>query len=169
MTSTRTGQIGRVTRFAGSSNRNVPVTPLQHQPRIVIKDSPAARHRRLRCFPYNSQGDCIMPSCTWAWAIAVLLLLPSAPAQTINGAGATFPYPLYGQWFDVFQSAHRGVEINYRPVGSGSGHSPTAGWRGRFRRLRHAPHGRAVGASYRQTENHGPAFSHGPGRRRSGL
>ncbi len=62
-----------------------------------------------------------MPSCTWAWAIAVLLLLPSAPAQTINGAGATFPYPLYGQWFDAFSSAHHGVEINYRPVGSGTG------------------------------------------------
>ncbi len=54
-------------------------------------------------------------------AFACLLLAGSAPAQTINGAGATFPYPLYGQWFDAFQSAHRGVEINYRSVGSGAG------------------------------------------------
>jgi len=51
----------------------------------------------------------------------LLLLARSAPAQTINGAGATFPYPLYGQWFNTFQSAHRGVEINYRDVGSGAG------------------------------------------------
>ena len=56
-----------------------------------------------------------------ACAFACLLLAGSAPAQTINGAGATFPYPLYGQWFDAFQSAHRGVEINYRSVGSGAG------------------------------------------------
>jgi phosphate transport system substrate-binding protein len=121
MTTARTGEIERVNRFGGSSNRNVSVTLLQHQPRIVRIDPPVVRHGRFRNFPYNSQGDCIMPSCIWAWAIAVLLLLPSAPAQTINGAGATFPYPLYGQWFDAFQSAHRGVEINYRPVGSGSG------------------------------------------------
>jgi phosphate transport system substrate-binding protein len=56
-----------------------------------------------------------------ACAIAWLLLAASAPAQTINGAGATFPYPIYSQWFDTFQSAHRGIEFNYRPVGSGSG------------------------------------------------
>jgi phosphate transport system substrate-binding protein len=56
-------------------------------------------------------------ACAFAW----LLLAGSAPAQTINGAGATFPYVLYGQWFDKFQSAHRGVEIDYRAVGSGTG------------------------------------------------
>jgi phosphate transport system substrate-binding protein len=50
-----------------------------------------------------------------------LLLVRSVPAQTIDGAGATFPYPLYGQWFDAFQSVHRGVAFNYRAVGSGSG------------------------------------------------
>jgi phosphate transport system substrate-binding protein len=52
---------------------------------------------------------------------ALLLVVHLAPAQTINGAGATFPYPLYGQWFNAFQSAHQGVEINYRDVGSGAG------------------------------------------------
>jgi len=52
---------------------------------------------------------------------ALLLLIHAAPGQTINGAGGTFPYPLYGRWFDAFQSAHRGIEINYRPVGSASG------------------------------------------------
>jgi phosphate transport system substrate-binding protein len=62
-----------------------------------------------------------MPSRILVWVFGLLLLLRSAPAQTINGAGATFPYPLYGQWFDAFQAAHRGVEISYRAVGSGSG------------------------------------------------
>jgi phosphate transport system substrate-binding protein len=60
-----------------------------------------------------------MPSCILACTLA--LLAGSATAQTINGAGATFPYPLYGEWFDAFQSAHHGTEINYRSVGSGAG------------------------------------------------
>jgi phosphate transport system substrate-binding protein len=55
--------------------------------------------------------------CAFAW----LLLATTAQTQTINGAGATFPYPLYGPWFDEFQSAHPGIKINYRPVGSASG------------------------------------------------
>jgi phosphate transport system substrate-binding protein len=50
-----------------------------------------------------------------------LLLASLAAAQTINGAGATFPYPLYGQWFDAFEAAHHGVEINYASVGSTNG------------------------------------------------
>lgn len=62
-----------------------------------------------------------MPNRVLACAFVLLSLAVSASAQTINGAGATFPYPLYGQWFDAFQSAHRGIEINYRPVGSGTG------------------------------------------------
>jgi phosphate transport system substrate-binding protein len=45
---------------------------------------------------------------------------PSA-SQTLNGAGATFPYPIYAQWFDSYQKLHRGVEINYSAVGSGEG------------------------------------------------
>jgi phosphate transport system substrate-binding protein len=54
-------------------------------------------------------------------AIALLLVVRPVPAQIINGAGATFPYPLYGQWFNTFQSSHRGIEINYRDVGSATG------------------------------------------------
>jgi phosphate transport system substrate-binding protein len=56
-----------------------------------------------------------------ACSFALLWMAVSMPGQTINGAGATFPYPLYGQWFDAFQSAHHGVEINYQQVGSGKG------------------------------------------------
>jgi phosphate transport system substrate-binding protein len=62
-----------------------------------------------------------MPSRLLAFVLGLLLLVRSAPAQTINGAGATFPYPLYGQWFNAFQSARRGVEINYNSVGSAAG------------------------------------------------
>jgi phosphate transport system substrate-binding protein len=44
-------------------------------------------------------------------------------AQTvqINGAGATFPYPIYSKWFDEYHKAHPNVEINYQSIGSGGG------------------------------------------------
>jgi len=62
-----------------------------------------------------------MPSRLLAGVFASLLLAATVPAQTVNGAGGTFPYSLYGQWFDTFQTAHRGIEFNYRPVGSAMG------------------------------------------------
>ena len=39
----------------------------------------------------------------------------------INGAGATFPYPIYSKWFDVYAKANPGVHINYQSIGSGGG------------------------------------------------
>jgi len=54
-------------------------------------------------------------------------LLSAAPASPpnarvlINGAGATFPYPIYSKWFDEYHKAHSDVEINYQSIGSGGG------------------------------------------------
>jgi phosphate transport system substrate-binding protein len=50
----------------------------------------------------------------------------SAPAATsatlrINGAGATFPYPIYSKWFDEYHKKFPQVEINYQSIGSGGG------------------------------------------------
>jgi phosphate transport system substrate-binding protein len=39
----------------------------------------------------------------------------------INGAGATFPYPLYAKWFSEFQKKNPDIQINYQPIGSGGG------------------------------------------------
>ena len=39
----------------------------------------------------------------------------------LSGTGATFPQPLYQQWFQEYCKAHRGVQINYEGVGSGQG------------------------------------------------
>jgi phosphate transport system substrate-binding protein len=44
----------------------------------------------------------------------------SAHAQTVNGAGATFPAPLYAKWADAYNK-ETGVKINYASVGSGAG------------------------------------------------
>jgi phosphate transport system substrate-binding protein len=55
-------------------------------------------------------------------AIALTLsLLGFAQAQHLTGAGATFPYPIYGKWFAEYSAAHPGVEINYQSIGSGGG------------------------------------------------
>jgi phosphate transport system substrate-binding protein len=42
-------------------------------------------------------------------------------AQKINGAGATFPYPIYSKWFTEYQKTHKDVEFNYQSIGSGGG------------------------------------------------
>src|SRR5881409_3339671 len=39
----------------------------------------------------------------------------------INGAGATFPFPIYSKWFSEYNKLHPEVEINYQSVGSGAG------------------------------------------------
>jgi phosphate transport system substrate-binding protein len=39
----------------------------------------------------------------------------------INGAGATFPYPIYSKWFSDYNKLHPNVEINYQSIGSGGG------------------------------------------------
>jgi len=42
-------------------------------------------------------------------------------ALLINGAGATFPYPIYSKWFDEYHKKFTDVQINYQSVGSGAG------------------------------------------------
>jgi phosphate transport system substrate-binding protein len=44
-----------------------------------------------------------------------------APALLINGAGATFPYPIYSKWFDEYHKLHPDIEFNYQSIGSGGG------------------------------------------------
>src|SRR5258708_27089652 len=39
----------------------------------------------------------------------------------INGAGATFPYPIYSKWFSEYNKLHPNVQINYQSIGSGGG------------------------------------------------
>ncbi len=56
--------------------------------------------------------------------IALLCLALGVPAvgQTaLNGAGATFPYPMYSKWFSEYHKAHSDIEINYQSIGSGGG------------------------------------------------
>ena len=41
--------------------------------------------------------------------------------MTINGAGATFPYPIYSKWFDAYTKVDPSVRFNYQSIGSGGG------------------------------------------------
>jgi len=55
-------------------------------------------------------------------AFALLLLtLPLAAQTKLNGAGATFPYPIYSKWFNQYHQQHPDIEINYQSIGSGGG------------------------------------------------
>ena len=57
-------------------------------------------------------------------ATAALFLCATAGvahAQKLNGAGATFPYPIYSKWFSEYSASHGGVQINYQSLGSGAG------------------------------------------------
>jgi len=49
------------------------------------------------------------------------LSLSVSAAQKINGAGATFPYPIYSKWFSEYQKVNKDVEFNYQSIGSGGG------------------------------------------------
>jgi phosphate transport system substrate-binding protein len=53
--------------------------------------------------------------------LCVSLALPCFAQTTLNGAGATFPYPMYSKWFSEYHKAHSDVEINYQSIGSGGG------------------------------------------------
>lgn len=57
-----------------------------------------------------------------ALALAVTCTAGTAGAETlINGAGATFPYPIYSKWFSEYAKVDRGVKFNYQSIGSGGG------------------------------------------------
>jgi len=50
-----------------------------------------------------------------------MLAFPALAQTTLNGAGATFPYPMYSKWFNEYHKLHSDIEINYQSIGSGGG------------------------------------------------
>jgi phosphate transport system substrate-binding protein len=44
-----------------------------------------------------------------------------AETVKINGAGATFPYPLYSKWFSEYNKKEKDTQVNYQSIGSGGG------------------------------------------------
>jgi len=62
------------------------------------------------------------PTVYFGLTIATLgaAIAPMAAAQSLTGAGATFPNPVYTKWFDAYNKK-TGVQINYQSIGSGGG------------------------------------------------
>lgn len=55
-----------------------------------------------------------------AGAVLALVAVVTAQSMNLTGAGATFPFPLYSKWSQVYD-AERGVRVNYQSIGSGGG------------------------------------------------
>jgi phosphate transport system substrate-binding protein len=58
---------------------------------------------------------------TLAITLALVLVTVGLAKVSINGGGATFPYPIYSKWFSEYNKLHPDVEINYQSQGSGFG------------------------------------------------
>jgi len=53
--------------------------------------------------------------------LCVVLAAPAFGQTTVNGAGATFPNPMYQKWFSEYHKAHPDIQFNYQSIGSGGG------------------------------------------------
>jgi len=56
-----------------------------------------------------------------ALALAAAMIGSASAETNLNGAGATFPNPIYQKWFSEYHNAHKDVQINYQSIGSGGG------------------------------------------------
>src|SRR5271170_4877764 len=65
------------------------------------------------------RGGIVNLKCIAAGVLALLTV--GANAQNLNGAGATFPYPIYSKWFSEYKQQNPSVQINYQSIGSGGG------------------------------------------------
>src|SRR6266851_5476825 len=67
----------------------------------------------------------MMRTARFGMLVLAAVALAAAPALAqkvqINGAGATFPYPIYSKWFSEYNKLHPEIEINYQSIGSGGG------------------------------------------------
>jgi phosphate transport system substrate-binding protein len=58
---------------------------------------------------------------TMALALAAAMIGSASAETNLNGAGATFPNPIYQKWFSEYHNSHKDVQINYQSIGSGGG------------------------------------------------
>ncbi|HTD22825.1 MAG TPA: phosphate ABC transporter substrate-binding protein PstS [Terriglobales bacterium] len=58
---------------------------------------------------------------TFVLCMTLLVCSWTVAQTTLNGAGATFPNPIYSKWFSEYHNEHPDVQINYQPIGSGGG------------------------------------------------
>ena len=56
-----------------------------------------------------------------ALLVCLALTIPTLAQTTLNGAGATFPYPMNSKWFSEYNKLHPEIQFNYQSIGSGGG------------------------------------------------
>ena len=66
----------------------------------------------------------VLALCLLAWSLASTSPARAAGTILINGAGATFPNPIYAKWFSEYHQLHPDIQINYQSIGSGGGIRP---------------------------------------------
>jgi phosphate transport system substrate-binding protein len=107
-------------------------SPVPHQPnegsglRLSAEGVPAGASK-LICLALHSNFITIAMKLLHRLTRTLALVLvasasPGVVAQMlINGAGATFPYPIYSKWFDEYAKVDPSVRFNYQSIGSGGG------------------------------------------------
>jgi phosphate transport system substrate-binding protein len=84
-------------------------------------ETPAATQTAAATETATAAGSETAAATSTAGAISFQVTKVAQPVQ-LTGAGATFPYPLYSKWFDVYKtSVDTNVTINYQSIGSGAG------------------------------------------------
>lgn len=68
-----------------------------------------------------TRWNCLKATLVIAAALIAIAPLDSSAGVKLQGAGASFPAPLYLKWFKDYGAAHQNVQIDYQSVGSGSG------------------------------------------------
>ena len=96
---------------------------------------------------------------------AATLVAADTGTILLNAAGATFPYPIYSKWFDVYHTAHPNIQINYQSIGSGGGIRQLQAGTVDFG----ASDGPMTDEQLAAIQVQDSAFSHGAGRRRADL
>jgi phosphate transport system substrate-binding protein len=76
---------------------------------------------RLSCSNRLQERGGMKKRILWTAFLAVSSTITLPAAETINGAGATFPAPIYQKWFQEFHKLHPDAQINYQSIGSGGG------------------------------------------------
>ena len=68
-------------------------------------------------------GSTVVLMCLMQFRSSPTIAAPSpAPGSVmLNGAGASFPYPIYAKWFSDYNKLHPDIQINYQSIGSGGG------------------------------------------------
>jgi phosphate transport system substrate-binding protein len=70
---------------------------------------------------FHASGGTITVIRRMALLLCLAVTLPSLAQTTLNGAGATFPYPMYSKWFSDYNKIHPDIRFNYQSIGSGGG------------------------------------------------